>query len=410
MKYKLGSLITYKKGYAFKSKDRVSKQDGIPVIKVKNFSDDGIDQNYDTFMPLSFYQKFSKYLLNDNDILIQTVGSWPQQSSSAVGKVVRYRNLDNRPKLLNQNIVNIASLDQKFLDEDYLYWMLKSNKFGDYISGVAQGSANQASITLNSIFNYWIDLPGINTQKKIASILNLFDNNIFLNNQINANLYEQIKTISNSHFSYFDFSDGHIPSNWHYTSLSDVAEITTGYSYTSRELHSSKTAMATIKNFERTGGFSDKGYKEIIPQKKLKDSKIARKFDILVAHTDLTQNADIIGNAEIILDTSIYSQLIYSMDLVRVRTKATNVSQFLLSLILQGDRLKKHCLGYVNGTTVLHLSKKALKEFYIPLPNDLHELDHISKFAKAAYMNIAINIQESSMLQEAKQTLLRKFF
>ena len=227
---------------------------------------------------------------------------------------------------------------------------------------------------------------------------------------LNANLYEQIKTISNSHFSYFDFSDGHIPSNWHYTSLSDVAEITTGYSYTSRELHSSKTAMATIKNFERTGGFSDKGYKEIIPQKKLKDSKIARKFDILVAHTDLTQNADIIGNAEIILDTSIYSQLIYSMDLVRVRTKATNVSQFLLSLILQGDRLKKHCLGYVNGTTVLHLSKKALKEFYIPLPNDLHELDHISKFAKTAYMNIAINIQENSMLQEAKQTLLRKFF
>ena len=195
MKYKLGSLITYKKGYAFKSKDRVSKQDGIPVIKVKNFSDDGIDQNFDTFMPLSFYQKFSKYLLNDNDILIQTVGSWPQQSSSAVGKVVRYRNLDNRPKLLNQNIVNIASLDQKFLDEDYLYWMLKSNKFGDYISGVAQGSANQASITLNSIFNYWIDLPEINTQKKIASILNLFDNNIFLNNQINANLLELSKTL-----------------------------------------------------------------------------------------------------------------------------------------------------------------------------------------------------------------------
>lgn len=201
MKYKLGSLITYKKGYAFKSKDRVSKQDGIPVIKVKNFSDDGIDQNYDTFMPLSFYQKFSKYLLNDNDILIQTVGSWPQQSSSAVGKVVRYRNLDNRPKLLNQNIVNIASLDQKFLDEDYLYWMLKSNRFGDYISGVAQGSANQASITLNSIFNYWIDLPEINTQKKIASILNLFDNNIFLNNQINANLLELAKTLFSEEFS-----------------------------------------------------------------------------------------------------------------------------------------------------------------------------------------------------------------
>lgn len=302
----------------------------------------------------------------------------------------------------------ISVVKENIINNDYLYYALMPKLVE--LQNKSLGTATKF-ITKRILENLLIKVPNnYNEMERRATYLRTIDNKIQLNKQLNANLYEQIKTISNSHFSYFDFSDGHIPSNWHYTSLSDVAEITTGYSYTSRELHSSKTAMATIKNFERTGGFSDKGYKEIIPQKKLKDSKMARKFDILVAHTDLTQNADIIGNAEIILDTSIYSQLIYSMDLVRVRTKATNVSQFLLSLILQGDRLKKHCLGYVNGTTVLHLSKKALKEFYIPLPNDLHELDHISKFAKAAYMNIAINIQENSMLQEAKQTLLRKFF
>ncbi|MFK5607349.1 restriction endonuclease subunit S [Lactobacillus delbrueckii] len=228
--------------------------------------------------------------------------------------------------------------------------------------------------------------------------------------RINDNLTNQIKITSNSFFSYFEASNGDIPKNWHYKKLTDIANIDTGYSYKSSELKPNNMAMATIKNFNRVGGFNIEGFKEIRPNKVVKNEKYAKKFDILVAHTDLTQNADIIGNAEPILDISDYKNVIFSMDLVKVTSKDNLISQFLLSLILQGEALKAHCLGYINGTTVLHLSKKALKEFEIPLPDNLHELDNINHFAQKSYLIMANNLTENRYLQSVKEELLKKYF
>ena len=84
--------------------------------------------------------------------------------------------------------------------------------------------------------------------------------------------------------------------------------------------------MATIKNFERSGGFKIEGFKEIIPSSKLKPSQYIEIFDSLVAHTDLTQNADVIGNAEMLLTKANYQNIIISMDVVKFyqRTKFQN--------------------------------------------------------------------------------------
>lgn len=227
---------------------------------------------------------------------------------------------------------------------------------------------------------------------------------------INDNLAKQLHTISDNYFSYFEFNAGSIPKNWEYKKLTEVAEITTGYSYTGKELADSDIGMATIKNFGRTGGFQGTGYKSIIPSKNVKPDKYATLFDILVVHTDLTQNADIIGNAEPVLTTSRFKKVIYSMDLVKVIPKQNKISKWLLDLILMSSRVKAHCLGYVNGTTVLHLSKKALKEFEIPLPNNLKELEHVTNSTKNYLFMMAKNIQENEKLNELKNELLKKYF
>ena len=88
--------------------------------------------------------------------------------------------------------------------------------------------------------------------------------------------------------------------------LSEIADFVSGYSYKGDELKCSDIAMATIKNFDRKGGFKIDGYKEIIPSSKLKSSQFVDDFDSLVAHTDITQNADVIGNAEIVLSNVGY--------------------------------------------------------------------------------------------------------
>lgn len=227
---------------------------------------------------------------------------------------------------------------------------------------------------------------------------------------INDNLTNQLHTISDNYFSYFNFNDGSIPQNWTYKNLTDIAEITSGYSYKGKELVDSDLGMATIKNFARTGGFQINGYKSIIPSKNVKQSQYASLFDMLIAHTDLTQNADIIGNAEPVLTTSRFKKIIYSMDLVKVIPKQNKISKWLLDLILMSTRVKAHCLGYVNGTTVLHLSKKALKEFEIPLPNDPEELSGITRIARNYLLMMSENMQENEKLIELKDQLLNKYF
>lgn len=227
---------------------------------------------------------------------------------------------------------------------------------------------------------------------------------------VNDNLLGQLKVISDNYFSYFTFNKGIVPDDWEYKKLTDVAEITTGYSYTGKELVDSNIGMATIKNFTRNGGFRSEGYKPIVPSKNVKKDKYVSLFDMLVAHTDLTQNADIIGNAEPVLTTNSYEKTIYSMDLVKVVPKQDKISKWLLDLVLMSSRVKFHCLSYVNGTTVLHLSKKALREFEIPLPKDYKELENIIDLTKNYLTTVSKNIQENSKLNEIKNQLLNKYF
>ena len=222
------------------------------------------------------------------------------------------------------------------------------------------------------------------------------------NRRRNDNLEQQLQALYNEWFVENPTSD------WHSVNLSEIATFVSGYSYKGNELvENSDTAMATIKNFERNGGFKIDGYKPIIPSPKLKVDQRAQLFDILVAHTDLTQNAEVIGNAEILLSKDIYKDLIFSMDLVKVNAKESFPFQFLLALLLKNPCFKSHCIGYVNGTTVLHMNKRALPDYETIIPN-LEDAQNINATAKAIFCQMSENLTEISNLTKMRDTLLPK--
>ena len=197
-------------------------------------------------------------------------------------------------------------------------------------------------------------------------------------------------------------------SQWRKISLSDIADFISGYSYKGNELvDSSNMGMATIKNFERKGGFKIDGFKDIVASSKLKMEHHAKVFDILVAHTDLTQNADVIGNAEILLTRSKYSDIIFSMDLVKVLPKCNYPFKYLLAALLKNPYFKAHCLGYVNGTTVLHMSKKALPEYVTLYPSN-DEAIVLDDLFKGYYQKMAEILKENEILVTLRDNLLPK--
>ena len=291
-------------------------------------------------------------------------------------------------------------------DPLFLYYLLKYNK--DKIEGMGSGTTFK-EVSGNTMKNIVVSVPtDKKVQKRISSMLGSIDDKIEENERINNNLLEQIKTICTAWLSEYKPFDGVMPSDWVETPLSDIAEFISGYSYKGTELTDSTIAMATIKNFDRKGGFKLDGYKEIIPSSKLKESQHAELFDTLVAHTDLTQNAEVIGNAEPIMSKSGYDDIVFSMDLVKVLPKKDGVSKFLIAAILQDKKFKAHCLGYVNGTTVLHLSKKALPEYKLFLPSDFSTLKPLDEVVTALYKRVSSNISENTYLEELRESLLPK--
>ena len=222
------------------------------------------------------------------------------------------------------------------------------------------------------------------------------------NRRINDNLEQQAQALFKSWFV------DNPNSNWKKISLSEVASFVGGYSYTGKELTDfSNVAMATIKNFVRNGGFKAGGFKGINPSAKLKECHYANLFDILVAHTDLTQNADVIGNTELLLTCGKYNSIIFSMDLVKVLPKEIFPYRFLLATMLKNKMFKGHCLGYINGTTVLHLNKKALPEFEIRKPSD-SEAKIMNEILAPYYKRMAKLLQETDKLISLRDTLLPK--
>lgn len=321
---------------------------------------------------------------------------------------------------------NIMFVDSPFWTVDTMFWSIINTdkvdpKFLFYsickrdFASMNVGSA-VPSMTVNILNDIQISYPkNISDQRRIASILSSLDRKIELNNKINADLEEMAQAIFKNWFVDFEpFKDGKfvdselgmIPEGWKVISLNEILDNVSGYSYKGSELQSSNIAMATIKNFERKGGFKTEGYKEIVISKKIKETQFVNMFDVLVAHTDLTQNAEIVGNPAIVLSKGGYEKLIMSMDLTKVISKIDGVTNGLLYCILSTSRFKEHALGYVNGTTVLHMSKKAVPEYTCAFPKDINQIRDLCITLDSIYKRMAVTYDENSRLSLLRDTLL----
>ena len=357
-------------------------------INGNNLKDGRISIKNDTKrVPYSEANKYKKPL-NNRTILVSINGT--------IGNVAKYRD----EKCILGKSACFFNVKEN-VDLNFIYYVVANQQFKNTITQLATGTTIK-NVSLETMRNYTFRIPPLSIQKQIGKILSSFDDKIELNRRINDNLEQQAQVLFKSWFV------DNPNSNWKKISLSEVASFVGGYSYTGKELTDfSNVAMATIKNFMRNGGFKAEGFKGINPSAKLKECHYANLFDILVAHTDLTQNADVIGNAELLLTCGKYNSIIFSMDLVKVLPKEIFPYSFLLAAMLKNKMFKGHCLGYINGTTVLHLNKKALPEFEIRKPSD-SEAKIMNETLAPYYKRMAKLLQETDKLISLRDTLLPK--
>ena len=169
-KFKLGEIISYKKGYAFKSENYRST--GIRIVKISDTTESSIKLDNITCIDAEKYNEYKEWALRENDIIISTVGSRPPLYDSMVGKVVKVP-LSCNNALLNQNMVRLRTTEN--VNQQYLYYLLKTRRYLNHIENICRGNANQVSITLDELFDYKIDVPPLEEQEKIVEILSTWD-------------------------------------------------------------------------------------------------------------------------------------------------------------------------------------------------------------------------------------------
>lgn len=181
----VGEIVTTRKGYAFKSSKYVNK--GVPVVRVSDYTMDSISDADLKYYPYDEKQNYIDYELHEKDVIVQTVGSWQNNPASVVGKVVRVPYF-LEGALLNQNAVKI--MPDEGIDNNFLFYRLKTEEFKGHVLGEARGAANQASITLDTIKSFGFLIPDCLTQKKIGNILSKYDE-LIENNRKQIKLLEE---------------------------------------------------------------------------------------------------------------------------------------------------------------------------------------------------------------------------
>ena len=357
---KLGDIVKYNKGYAFKSSEYTDE--GVMVVRVTDFTLNSISDADAVYLAPD--DRYDKFILKTNDILIQTVGSWANNPNSIVGKVVRVpKQCDSA--YLNQNIVRI--IPNNDFDNTYLFYALKVNQFSTYCVLRGQGAANQASITLDTIFRFKFKAHNFAEQKRIADIMSAYDNLIENNNKRIKLLEQMAENLYKEWFVRFrfpgyedvEFENG-IPKGWKIESLSDIADIIMGQSPESENYN---TNCIGLPFHQGVGSYGD--FYLIDGVYSTKGNRIAEANSII-----FSVRAPV-GRINITLNKIILGRGVAGINSIK------GYNAYLLWM-LKNQFQQEDIIG--NGSIFTSVTKKELFGFKILMPHD----DLIQKFDSIA--------------------------
>lgn len=277
-----------------------------------------------------------------------------------------------------------------------------------------------------------IPLPPVATQRAMVDVLRSLDIRITLLGETNVTLESIAQALFKSWFVDFDpvrakaeglapegmdaataalFPDsfeeselGLVPSEWTIKRVADVAEIIKGKSYKSMELAESyHTALVTLKSFSRGGGFRLDGFKPYTGS--YKPAQVVVPGDLIIAYTDVTQAAELIGKPAIVVGVEDYQTLVASLDVGIVKPNSSRVSRQYLYGLFRTDLFQNHTFAHTSGTTVLHLAKDGVGSYQFACPpQQLVQL--FSEVTDALSKRCQNNIDRIRTLTQLRDTLL----
>ena len=357
----------------------------VALIRSQNVYNDGFRQAGLAYLTKQHAAELENVEVSEQDVLLNITGD----------SVARVCQVDPRflPARVNQHVAIIRP-DPAVLCPRYLRYYLVSPGMQAHMLSLAGAGATRNALTKGIIESFEVPAPvDVAEQRAIAHILGTLDDKIELNRRMNETLEGIARALFKSWFVDFDpvrakaegrdsglpgeIADlfpagfeaselGEIPRGWSVGALGGLVTVTKGRSYTSSELIESDTALVTLKSFARGGGYRSDGLKSFAGA--YKPEQALAPGDLVIACTDVTQAAEVIGRPAMVRRSNRYARLVASLDTAIVRPRDDRTTLAFLYLLCGNDRFADHTYAHTSGTTVLHLSKEAIPSFAFAQP------------------------------------------
>ena len=219
---------------------------GVPFITIANIdATNHIDFGDTMFVPFDYYDNLNNIRkARCNDILYSVVGSF--------GKPVLIK--DNIPFAFQRHIA-ILRPNNEIADSRFLYYIMLTRDFYMQADSIAIGAA-QRTISLTALRNMEVELPPMEIQHRIATILSRYDSLI-------ENYQKQIKLLEEAAQRLYKewfvdlYFPGHentkivdgVPEGWEKKKLNKIVDLQSGYAFKSTTFEDSgQYKIVTIKN------------------------------------------------------------------------------------------------------------------------------------------------------------------
>ena len=160
---------------------------GIPITRIETISNREVDRNKFGYAGILDIQKYSDYILQDEDILMSHINS-----EKHLGKAAIYKKAENEQVIHGMNLL-VLRADPQVIYPKYALYYFETPFFQQKIMKITKKSVNQASFTVTALKDIDVLLPTLETQRSVATVLDKLSGLIALRKQQIAKLDELVK-------------------------------------------------------------------------------------------------------------------------------------------------------------------------------------------------------------------------
>ena len=288
----------------------------------------------------------------------------------------------------------VVTVDTTIADPYFFYYYLTQSSVIESLQAIAeQSTSTYPSIKPSDIEDIELDLPELETQKKIGSTLRMLDRKIVLNEEINDNLEQQAQAIYHERFETVSPND--LPSDWRIVTLGEVATIS------NKSFNPLKEPEILLEHYS-IPAFDEARF----PVFELSTSIKSNKFIIdascfMISKLNPTTKRVwkpycLTGNA------------VCSTEFIVYKAKDQSITDFLYSVIDSGsfsDFMCSHVTGSTGSRQRTTPSDTLSYELILPSEDELAEFQSL---VSPMYAQMRINAIENDKLKRLRDSLLPK--